>query len=45
MDTDLIDCRWIWREGMALGAILALLIRFVAVESYKLWKEERKCRT
>lgn len=43
METDLIDCRWIWREGMALGACLALLIRFVAVQVYQLWKEARGC--
>jgi len=38
MEQDLLDCHIYWRVGLATGAVLALLIRFVAVSTYRLWK-------
>jgi len=39
--SDLLDCRWYWREGLAVGAVLALVVRFVAVEVWHYYRTRR----
>ena len=41
METDLLDCHYYWRMGLAVGAVLSLLLRFVAAGVYRCWREER----